>query len=562
MAILVTVVPLFVVGLMLIDINARSLEDRIREFQVAVADDIARTLQTQLSQTRETLVAVQRIFTDDRIDDGARVAVAESLVEAAEGVDHVSIFDAEGRLIDTIRQDTAPDGVSLEVPADLRRRLETEAYVIGTPTFGGLTRVPVFLALKVDGRTTGYLGSDTSLATVQARVSRLGAAHFSDGASPLIVIDDAGRLLAAAASPKPPGTVIDLPLVAQLTDASRAAGIAVSLEYSGDEEPMTGAAVPIPGLPWAVLVQQPQRVVYGTLSQMRKVIIATIIAAVIIALLVALFIARRITAPVAHLARFAADLSARRFDKRIEVHTADELAVLAHAMSNAAAHLESSEARIKEEVAIRADLGRYLPGELVDKVVAREQDMGLGGRRSEITVLFADVVGFTPLTEKLEPETVVALLNELFTLLTEIVFRYEGTVDKFVGDCVMAVWGAPREVPDHATRALEAAEEMLRFVELSSVGWRDRFGVQVELAIGVNTGPAVVGNIGSETRMEYTAIGDVVNVAAHLESIARPMQVLVTDAVRVAAGDGFEFAGVGERTVPGRKAPLTLFEVR
>ena len=125
----------------------------------------------------------------------------------------------------------------------------------------------------------------------------------------------------------------------------------------------------------------------------------------------------------------------------------------------------------------------------------------------------------------------------------------------------MAVFGAPAEQPDHAARALATARDMLRFLEAANAGLEDRYGVTVQLAIGVNSGDAVVGNVGSEKRMEYTAIGDVVNVAARLETIARPQQILVTRATADAAGDEFERTRIGEREVPGRAAPVELFEV-
>jgi len=259
---------------------------------------------------------------------------------------------------------------------------------------------------------------------------------------------------------------------------------------------------------------------------------------------------------------FADDLAARRFDRRVTVNTRDELAVLGDVLSSAAADLQASEERIREEEAIRRDLRRYLDSDLVDRVVRREQDMKLGGERREISVLFADVVAFTPIADSLAAEETVGLLNELFTILTEIVFRHEGTVDKFIGDSVMAIWGAPQLQPDHAARAIAAAEDMMRWLEAGNQGWRQKFGVTVELAIGINSGHAVVGNVGSETRMQYTAIGDVVNVAARLESIARPQQILVTHATKALAGDDFQYSSLGPRQLVGRRDPVKLFEVR
>jgi len=243
------------------------------------------------------------------------------------------------------------------------------------------------------------------------------------------------------------------------------------------------------------------------------------------------------------------------------VDTNDELSILGQALSNAAQELELSDKRIEDEIRIRSDLGRYLPAPLVDRIVEREQDMCLGGERSNITVLFADVVGFTPLAETHSAEEIVTLLNELFTILTEIIFRHQGTVDKFIGDSVMAFWGAPNPTENHAQLALKAAEDMQRWLDIGNEGWKQRFGIEIQLAIGVNTGEAIVGNFGSSERMEYTSIGDCVNIAARLESMARPGQILTTRDTVDAAKGCVQFLRLGNRKIIGRLAPLELFEV-
>ena len=153
-------------------------------------------------------------------------------------------------------------------------------------------------------------------------------------------------------------------------------------------------------------------------------------------------------------------------------------------------------------------------------------------------------------------------LNELFTVLTEVVFRHGGTVDKFIGDCVMAIFGAPSTQADHAARALACAEDMHRFVEASAPAWKARFGVECRLGVGINAGEALVGNLGSETRMEYTAIGDVVNVAARLEGLARPGQTLCTAEVAAAVDDTFTLAPLGEHPLRGKRQAVQILELQ
>ena len=230
-------------------------------------------------------------------------------------------------------------------------------------------------------------------------------------------------------------------------------------------------------------------------------------------------------------------------------------------MSEMAESLEESEKEIARQAQLRANLGRFVSTELADAIVSGQHSLELGGTRRDVSVLFADVVAFTPMAEKREPELVVQLLNELFTVLTELVFRHDGTVDKFIGDCIMAVWGAPLSVDDHAERALGCAEDMMAFLEAGRDQWRERYGVELRLAIGVNSGEAIVGNIGSNKRMEYTVVGDVVNVAARLEALAAPDQVLVAEGTQRRAGDRFELRRLGTRQLTGRAKETEVYEL-
>ncbi len=555
---LLAVVPLVLVGWLVIDVNADAVATASRELQIAVASDVARTVEGEVRDATGGLDAVARALTDDGLDPATRLRMATTRVEADDRLDVVSIYDDGGALIDTLREASA-DGV--EMPERLAEAHAATARstgrAVGTvdPAPGG-PRVLVAVPLRAGGRVTGYAATRLSLVPIQARVERLAEAHLASAEGSVFLVDADLRVIAHPDAERAHALAPADDRLARPEDARR------DVARSAEVDDTVGTVMGLGDPPWIVVVRVPKRVAYASLERVRAIVVAALVLSVLAALAAAFLVARRITAPIERLSAFAGDLAARRFDRRVTVETRDELSLLAEAMSRAAGELEASEERIRAEAAIRADLGRYLPAELVDKVVRREQDMELGGRRLPITVLFADVVAFTPLTERLAPEETVRLLNELFTVLTELVFRHGGTVDKFVGDSIMALWGAPSPDADHARRALEAAEDMLRFLETANEGWRATYGVTVQLAIGVNTGEAVVGNVGSEKRMEYTAIGDVVNVAARLEAIARPQQILVTAATRDAAGDGFDYAEVGRRELSGRAEPVDLYEVR
>lgn len=205
---------------------------------------------------------------------------------------------------------------------------------------------------------------------------------------------------------------------------------------------------------------------------------------------------------------------------------------------------------------------RFLDPRVVADLVARGgTDAAMDGQKREITVLFSDIRGFTTLSEQKSPQEVVELLNRYFRLQVEVIFRHQGTLDKYIGDAIMAFWGAPTDQPDHARRALLAARDMeqalARFKrELGSAG------KDFDIGIGLNTGEAVVGFIGSpEHRQDYTVIGDTVNTASRIEGATKGRaRILVSAATRAVVGTGFEFRDHGYLALKGKEEKVHLYE--
>jgi class 3 adenylate cyclase len=186
-----------------------------------------------------------------------------------------------------------------------------------------------------------------------------------------------------------------------------------------------------------------------------------------------------------------------------------------------------------------------------------------GGARQELTVYFSDIRGFTSLSEELEPERLVELLNAYLSAQTEIVERHGGYVDKYMGDAIMAVWGAPLPAHDHAARACRAALEMRAGLAALRAGWKERFGVELHARAGVNTCQAVAGNVGSRRKANYTVLGDGVNLASRLEGANKAFgtEILVGDATRAGAGDAFVCRAVDLLRVKGKNAGVAVHEL-
>jgi len=216
--------------------------------------------------------------------------------------------------------------------------------------------------------------------------------------------------------------------------------------------------------------------------------------------------------------------------ERVNAFSEKDLRLLSSIAWQAAVSLENAELveKISKEAVTRAELSRFLSPAVAEMVIKGDVKELRTGVSAEVTTLFADIRGFTSLAEEETPEKVVAMLNEFFSAMAEIVFRFEGTLDKFIGDCIMAVWGPPSPHQDDAHRALSAALEMQ--TEVSKLNAQRKKGglPQLLVGIGVNAGQAIVGYMGSAKRHEFTAIGDAVNVASRLCNLAKGGEILTT----------------------------------
>lgn len=206
--------------------------------------------------------------------------------------------------------------------------------------------------------------------------------------------------------------------------------------------------------------------------------------------------------------------------------------------------------------------GRYVAPQVVDQILKNGEDgLKLGGDRREISVLFVDIRGFTPLSEKMEPEEVVGILNNYLNLTARSIFENEGTVDKFIGDATMAIFNAPLDLKDHEFKAVKAAWAMKQGATALKQELEAKYGRSVSFGIGVNTGYAVVGNIGANFRMDYTAIGDTVNTAARLESNAKPDQILLSSAIYEKVKDRVQVTSLGEIKVKGKEEGILVYQL-
>lgn len=216
----------------------------------------------------------------------------------------------------------------------------------------------------------------------------------------------------------------------------------------------------------------------------------------------------------------------------------------------------------KEKKKVTQLFGRYVAQEVVNKILGSGDEFTqVGGKREEVTLLFMDIRGFTSLSESLPPEEVVKVVNSFLNIAVEEIFLQEGTLDKFIGDAVMVIYNAPLPLKNHSHRAVKTAMGISKRIALLQDDLFARYGRKIQFGFGINRGDAIVGNIGSSQRMEYTAIGDTVNQAARFESMAGQGEILVSQSVYDVIKEDFEIEFLGERQVKGKAQAVNVYKV-
>ncbi|MBN2378864.1 adenylate/guanylate cyclase domain-containing protein [candidate division WOR-3 bacterium] len=278
---------------------------------------------------------------------------------------------------------------------------------------------------------------------------------------------------------------------------------------------------------------------------------------IIIGILGAFGLGTLLIRPLRALVKGVAEIARGNFDYRIKKSTNDEIGDLTSAFNVMAKDL-------RDKVLIEDAFKRYVSHQVADEIL-KDPDVfakSLKGEKRPVTVFFGDIRGFTTISEQLPPEEVVAFLNFYLTEMTSIIFRNEGTIDKFMGDCIMAIFGAPVMHGDDVYKSVKSAVEIQKKVEDMNMqrileGKRD-----IHVGIGINYGEAVVGNIGSTQRLEYTVIGDSVNTAARLQTLAKPGEVVVSDSVYHEVKGFFDFIPMEPVTVKGKAKALTVWKIK
>lgn len=217
----------------------------------------------------------------------------------------------------------------------------------------------------------------------------------------------------------------------------------------------------------------------------------------------------------------------------------------------------------KSKAQIKEAFSKYVASDVVEEILKDPSKLKLGGSKEEITVFFSDIRGFTSFSEKLTPEKLVHVLNEYLSAMTDIILNHNGLVDKYIGDAIMAFWGAPIKNKEHAKIACDASLDMIKELENLKKKWQKEGFPEINIGIGLNSGNAVIGNVGSSERFDYTAIGDNINLGSRLESLTKHygVSIIISEKTKEEAGNEFVTRKLDFVKVKGKNEPIEIYEL-
>ncbi|MCP5522852.1 MAG: hypothetical protein H7A46_15040 [Verrucomicrobiales bacterium] len=470
------------------------------------------------------------------------------------------------------------------LPYDPRERPWYQAGLKYRPT-GGTNTAPALPQVVWTGpyvfQTTQGLGMTASVAVSARRAQRLVVAcdvllerldQFARAHPPTpggwtIIVDDETRVLGsprrnAPDSGAPPrrgvqkvteAPVPELAAVAQAwLAAERPTDFIRAIRAEGEDYWFSARAIQVSGTRlWALMIV-PEADLIGELSRERQILVGVLAGALLLALVLSLVLAGSYSAPLRDLVGRSErierlDLTVPR-RQRPATSRIREVNRLFRAQARMRSALES--------------FSRYVPVEVIRELLDRGEAARIGARPAELTVMFSDIRGFTTISETMPPDALAELLSEYFDALQHLIETGRGTTDKFIGDAILAFWGAPKPDPEHARHAVESVLACTHQLAGLNRAWETAGKPRLDTCFGLATGPVVVGNVGAHSRMNYTVLGNTVNVASRLEHLCRELgcQILATETVKAAGGEGLVWRRVGPVAVRGKRELLEVFE--
>ncbi len=549
------------IGIIISYLYRRSLIEFAENYAIAIAGNVSSEIAEKQNQAFLDLSEIKYIFSSTRLLPDSKLDLVKNKLRKAPYMLFIGIYDTLGAPIDFVtKTKVKPPPLNIK---SMNNKHNRYVRVVRTTDSINSPVMEIITPWKEFSHNMGFISMGFSMDWLKELLERL-SLQYTGKKYHVFVVDSEGRFII------PQDTFRTTGAYSELSDAfgknlvsmmhHRLSVSSIYTNFLGEKVFSTLVTLPSTGM--GVIIEQPLAVLYTPLKKIQIISLIIALIAILIALGVARFISIRITLPLKQLEKGMEEVAKANFDYTIKIEGNNEIVRVAHEFNEMARRLLHYKNRLIQETRTRAYLQRYLSLPFLAKLMSDGKNL-LEEKPAKhyVTVMFVDVADFTSITFELGAQEVAEYLNEFFKLSTEVIFKYDGVVDKFIGDCVLALFGVPINWQGMEKSAVVAAKEIIKRFQSMEDAFERRFGFPIRVKAGISTGEVIVGNIGAPNRMDYTAIGPTVNLASRLEAIASEGEIIIDEATKRALPEDIKTIFMGEHEIKGIKNRVRLYRV-
>ncbi len=533
LTILVSISLIVTLSLVFININKKTLTLNIKNYYLSILDDISNSITRNYDTIVNDLTAYVSLLNSENLAAKDKINLISLEISRSEQIDFVIIYEADGNPLDIFM----PKDMELpfiETPpltAEVREKLLASDVYIETPNrcFNDLDYYSnIVVPWYLNNELQGYLATCYNLEQIRQQIEATSLKRFNK-TDRVYLLNFYGQTISG---PRRDNLYIISKNLFLFEDSfykfmeTAGSNIAISKTYKRDNEPVLTSYIINSNLKFIIGVEQPQSVAFSSIRKLQKAALTTAGISVVIVLIISLLFSRLLSDPIKRLSQLITQLTRNKnFGETIEVKSNDEIFDLAENFNKLSIELDGYEKTIQADTVIKHNLARFLSPQVVERITSRNMEASLLNEERTIAVMFADIHRFTSLSEKMAPPDVINLLNTFFSRCVENIYLNHGMVDKFIGDCIMAIFNAPYDIENPALAAVRSALAIRKIIAEIAAEFQPILQAaevnSLSVGIAVAYGKAIVGTLGAEERTDYTAIGDTVNVSFHLQGLAK-----------------------------------------
>lgn len=547
-------------------VNIDALRLSAKDYAVAIADEITRDINSKTQELKNTIDAIMAIFNDPKLTVQEKIDYVKMRLSFQGMINYVGIYNPEGTLVDQFSEPGRRIHKTIE--EKIKSRLADADILYNTfyPEGDSFPVLELTLPWRLNKELLGYLSAGLDLSWLSQYLRELSLRRF--GMDDLIYIVNQDGIVIAHSNVefvKENRDMSQMEIFKKIKNLKSLFSVELALAYDYidyKKRKVLGTVISIPTLGWGIVVSQLHGTVYAGLKRLYMTSLFVGLFCLCLAVVSGIFSSRYLTHPVEELNAGVKRVIMKDFEHPVVVKVKNEIGELANSFNEMIKRLKQYREEIIKETETKSFIMRYLPTHLAAQIIASgKEKISTETLLQEASVMFVDITGFTSLTEKLSPEKLTVYLNKFFTIAVDCIFKYNGMIDKFIGDCVMALFGVPYPSPDSANDAVRAAREIIKSLEEKNGEFEKECGYGIKVKISIATGNVFVGNIGSKTRLDYTAIGPAVNLSSRLEEFAGDNEIIIDETTKTKLSETIKTEEKGFTEVRGIKGKVRFYGV-